>query len=66
MAKPTQSESGLSLDRRQLLASSAALSIGTVPAVVAVEVSKPGQAVTVVEIARSQTAAWNVCAGTTP
>jgi hypothetical protein len=46
MAKPTQSEPGLSLDRRQLLASAAALGIGTVPAGVAAEVSSSGQAVT--------------------
>ena len=31
MARPKQSEPSLSLDRRQLLASAAALSIGTIP-----------------------------------
>jgi hypothetical protein len=64
MARPKQSEPSLSVDRRQLLVTAAALSIGTVPAVVAAEVSSSGQAVTVAKIPRSETAAWNVCAGT--
>ena len=65
MAKPKQSEPGLSLDRRQLLASAAALSIGTIPGIeAAAEVTNSGPAVPVAEIARSETAAWNVCAGT--
>jgi hypothetical protein len=65
MANPTQSESGLSIDRRQLLASAAALSIGTVSGnEAAAEVANSGPAVPVAEIARSKTAAWNVCAGT--
>ena len=65
MAKPTQSEPGLSLDRRQLLVTAAALSIGTVPGIeAAAEVTNSGPAVPVAEIARSETAAWNVCAGT--
>jgi hypothetical protein len=63
MARPKQSEPGLSLDRRQLLASAAALGIGTVPAgVAAAEVTNSNPAVPVGEIARSETAAWNVCA----
>ena len=33
MARPIQSEPSLGLDRRQLLASAAALSIGTVPGI---------------------------------
>ena len=65
MAKPTQSEPGFSVDRRQLLASAAALSIGTVPGIeAAAEVANSGPAVPVAEIARSETAACNVCAGT--
>jgi hypothetical protein len=65
MARPKQSEPGLSLDRRQLLASAAALGIGTVPAgVAAAEVTNSNPAVPVGEIARSETAAWNVCAST--
>ena len=64
MAKPTQSEPGLSLDRRQLLVSAAALSVGSIPGIEAAEVSNSGQAVTVAKFARSETAAWNVCAGT--
>ena len=64
MAKPTQSESGLSLDRRQLLASAAALSIGTVPTVVAAAEVFSRQAATVAEIPTSETAAWNICAKT--
>ena len=66
MATPKQSEPSLSLDRRQLLAATAAaLSIGTIPgAEAAAEVTNSGPAVTVAEIARSETAAWNVCAGT--
>jgi hypothetical protein len=65
MATPTQSEPSLGLDRRQLLASAAALGIGTVPGIeAAAEVTNSGPAVPVAEIARSETAAWNVCAGT--
>ena len=60
MARPKQSEPSLSVDRRQLLVTAAALSIGTVPGIeAAAEVTNsPG------EIARSEPAAWNVCAGT--
>jgi hypothetical protein len=65
VARTKQSEPGLSLDRRQLLASAATLSIGTIPGIeAAAEVTNSGQAVPVAEIARSETAAWNVCAGT--
>jgi hypothetical protein len=65
MAKPKQSEPSLSLDRRQLLAAAATLSIGTVSGIeAAAEVANSGPAVPVAEIARSETAAWNVCAGT--
>ena len=65
MARPKQSEPRLSLDRRQLLMTAAALSIGTVPGIeAAAEVTNSGPAVPVAEIARSETAAWNVCAGT--
>ena len=65
MARPTQSEPSLGLDRRQLLASAAALSVGTVPGIeAAAEVTNSGQAVPVAQIARSETAGWNVCAGT--
>ena len=46
MAKTTQSESSLSVDRRQLLASAAVLSIGTVPGIeAAAEVTNSGPAV---------------------
>jgi hypothetical protein len=66
MATPKQSEPSLSVDRRQLLAATAAaLSIGTIPGIeAAAEVTNSGPAVPVAEIARSETAAWNVCAGT--
>ena len=65
MATSKQSEPSLSVDRRQLLASAAALSIGTVPGIeAAAEVTNSGPAVPVAEIARSETAACNVCAGT--
>jgi hypothetical protein len=65
MAKLTQSEPGLSLDRRQLLASAAALSIGTVPGIEAdAEVTNSGPSVTIAKISRSETARCNVCAGT--
>src|SRR3984893_10269352 len=65
MATPKQSEPSLSVDRRQLLVMAAALSIGTVPGIeAAAEVTNSGPAVPVAEIARSETAAWNVCAGT--
>jgi hypothetical protein len=65
MATPKQSEPSLSVDRRQLLASAAALSIGTIPGIeAAAEVMNSGPAGPVAEIARSETAAWNVCAGT--
>ena len=65
MARPKQSEPSLSVDRRQLLATAATLSIGTVPGIeAAAEVTNSGPAVPVAEIARSETAAWNVCAGT--
>jgi hypothetical protein len=61
MAPPMQSEPILGLDRRQLLASAAALSIGTVPGIeAAAEVTNSGAAVPVAEIARSETTAWNV------
>jgi len=65
MARPKQSEPRLSLDRRQLLMTAAALSIGTVPGIEATaEVTNSGPAVTVAEIPTSKTAAWNVCAST--
>jgi hypothetical protein len=66
MATPKQSEPSLSVDRRQLLAATAAaLSIGTIPGIeAAAEVTNSGPAVPVAEIARSETAAWNVCAST--
>jgi hypothetical protein len=66
MARLNQSEPSVGLDRRQLLAATAAaLGIGTVPGIeAAAEVTNSGPAVPVAEIARSETAAWNVCAGT--
>ena len=65
MAGPKQSEPSLSVDRRQLLMTAATLSIGTVPGIeAAAEVTNSGPAVPVAEIARSEIAAWNVCAGT--
>jgi hypothetical protein len=65
MATQKQSEPSLSIDRRQLLVAAAALSIGTIPGIeAAAEVTNSGPAVPVAEIARSETAAWNVCAGT--
>jgi len=64
MAKPTQSESGLSLDRRQLLASAAALTVGNIPGVETAEIANSGQAVTVAEIPTSESATWKVCAST--
>jgi hypothetical protein len=65
MAKRPEFEPSLGLDRRQLLASAAALSIGTVPDIeAAAQVTNSGPAAPVAEIARSETAAWNVCAGT--
>jgi hypothetical protein len=65
MARPKQSELSLSVDRRQLLASAAALSIGTIPGIeAAAVVTNSGPAVPVAEIARSETAACNICAGT--
>jgi hypothetical protein len=67
--RETRQTSGLSaspcLDRRQLLASAAALGVGNIPGVeTAADVTNSGPAVPVAEIARSETAAWNVCAGT--
>ena len=63
MARRTQCQSGLSIDRRQLLASAAALSVGTIPGVeAAVEVANSGQAVA--EIPTSDSPAWNVCSST--
>ena len=64
MAKPTQSEPSIGLDRRQLLASAAALGIGKVPGIETAEISNSGQAATVAKFARSETAAWNVCSST--
>ena len=65
MARPKQSEPSLGLDRRQLLASAAALSIGTVPMLKLPPRSRIlAQAVTVAKSQASETAAWNVCAGT--
>jgi hypothetical protein len=64
MARPKQYERSLSIDRRQLLASAAALSIANIPGVQAAEVSNTGQAATVAEIPTPETAATNVCAGT--
>ena len=49
MARQKQSEPSLGLDRRQLLASAAALSVTNIPDVEAAEVSNSGQAVTVAE-----------------
>jgi hypothetical protein len=63
MARLKPSESVLSLDRRKLLVSAAALSIGTVPGIEAAEISNSGSA-TVAKFARSETAAWKVCAST--
>ena len=63
MATPKQSDPSLSVDRRQLLVTAATLSIGTVPGIeAAAEVANSGPAVPVAEIARSETAAWSVCA----
>ena len=65
MAKPKQSEPSLSLDRRQLLGSAAALSIGNIPgAEAAVEATTSGPAVIVAEIPTSDSPAWNICAAT--
>jgi hypothetical protein len=60
-----QSEPGLRLDRRQLLASAAAVSVGNIPgAEAAVEATTSGPAVTVAEIPTSDATAWNVCSST--
>jgi hypothetical protein len=64
MAKPKQSEPRLSLDRRQLLAAAAALSVGNIPGVEAAKAANSGQALTVAEMPTSESPAWNVCAGT--
>jgi hypothetical protein len=64
MAKSKQSEPSLSLDRRQLLAAAAALSVGNIPGVEAAKAANSGQALTVAKLPSSETAAWNVCAGT--
>jgi hypothetical protein len=65
MAGPKQSEPRLSLDRRRLLASAAALSVGNIAGVdTAHQVFNSGQAVTVAEMPTSNAAARNVCAGT--
>jgi hypothetical protein len=65
MATPKQSEPDLSLDRRQLLASAAVVTAaGLAPIAESAEVTNSGPAVPVAEIARSETAAWNVCAST--
>jgi hypothetical protein len=64
MARPKQSEPSLGLDRRQLLAAAAALSIANIPGVEAAKAANSGQAVTVAEIPTSETTASNVCAGT--
>jgi hypothetical protein len=65
MARQTQSDSALGIDRRRLLASAAALSVGNIPAVeAAVEVATSGPAVIGAEIPTSDTPAWNICAGT--
>jgi hypothetical protein len=65
MARPTQSEPSLSLDRRQWLASAAALGVGNIPGPdAAVEVTNSGPAVTVAEIPTSDVPALKVCAGT--
>jgi hypothetical protein len=63
MARTKQSESGLSIDPRQLLASAAAISIGNIPGVQAAEVSNSSQAASVAKIP-TKAAARNVCAGT--
>jgi hypothetical protein len=65
VAKQSQSEPSLSLDRRQLLAAAAALSIGNIPgAEAAVEATTSGPAVIVAEIPTSDSPAWNRYAGT--
>jgi hypothetical protein len=65
VAKQSQSEPSLSLDRRQLLAAAAALSIGNIPgAEAAVEATTSGPAVIVAEIPTSDSPAWNIYAGT--
>src|ERR1700730_17134906 len=61
MAKQPQSEPSLGLDRRQLLASAAALSLGNIPVIEAPEASK---AVTVAKVPTSKTTTWPVCAFT--
>jgi hypothetical protein len=65
MAKQPQTEPALGLDRRQLLASAAALSVGNIAGVdTAHQVFNSGQAVTVAEMPTSNAAARNVCAET--
>jgi hypothetical protein len=60
MAKSIKSESEPSLDRRQLLASTAAIAaIGIVPRCEQVEAATPSEVVSAAEIP-----VWNVCAGT--
>jgi hypothetical protein len=62
MATPKQSEPSLSLDRRQLLVSAAALGVGNIPGPdAAVEVTNSGPAVTVAEISTSDVTALKVC-----
>jgi len=64
MATPKQSEPSLSVDRRQLLATAAALSFGNIPGVEAARAANSGQALTVAEVPTSESPAWNVCAST--
>ena len=60
MAKAIQSESALSLDRRQLLTSAAAIAaIGIVPRYEQAEAANSAELASAAEIP-----AWNVCAGT--
>jgi hypothetical protein len=65
MAKPTQSESGLSLDRRQLLASAAVITTaGLAPIAESAGAANPAQAASAAKTWVSANEALNVCAST--
>jgi hypothetical protein len=65
MARPKQSEPGLSVDRRQLLVTAAAVTAaGIVPNAEAVGATNSVQAASVTKAWVSETPALNVCAGT--
>lgn len=66
MARPKQSEPSLSLDRRQLLAATAAAATaaGIVPNAEAAQAANPGEVANAAELTTSDVPTWNVCAGT--